>query len=287
MLQEELLKQIRLIDLKVRRQVESSLQGAYHSLFKGQGLEFQEVREYTDGEDARLIDWNVTARMVRPFVRVYREERELTVLVTVDISASTCFGRMWSGREVMATLGAALAFSAIRNGDKAGLLLFSDRIEEYIPPRRGRNHLLTIIRALLATPAQGRHTDPDISFRFISKALKKRSLLFFLSDMYFGDLPQSAFLTAQRHEIVSIAVFDRMLFEPQPHATIQVRNPEEGGIRLADFSHAGVAYWRKWREERAHAFQRLGSPLIWVENKQDFINDLVLGFKRMERTVAR
>ncbi len=287
MLQEELLKQIRLIDIKVRRQVESSLQGSYHSLFKGHGIEFQEVREYAEGEDARLIDWNVTARMAKPFVRVYREERELTVLVIVDISASTRFGRTWSAREVMATLGAALAFSAIRNGDKAGLLLFSDRIEEYIPPRRGRNHLLTIIRSLLATPPRGRGTDPDIPFRFVTQALKKRSLFFFLSDMHFGDLPESASLTARRHDIVPIAVFDRMTYEARRIGAVRVRDPESSAVRVVDLSEAAEIRWRRFRDEKDDAFRRLGASPIWVENQQDFINDLILGFRRMERKATR
>ncbi len=287
MLQEELLRQIRLIDLKVRKQVESSLQGAYHTLFKGHGLEFQEVREYTEGEDARLMDWNVTARMGKPFVRVYREERELTVMVAVDISASTRFGRAWSGREVMATLGAALAFSAIRNSDKAGLILFSDRIEEYIPPRRGRNHLLTIIRALLTTPARGRRTDPDVPFRFINKAMKKKSLLFFLSDMYFGTLPDSASIAARRHEIVPVGVFDKMSYEAEKSAFIRVKDPESGATRVLDFSDAADHRWWNFKKEKDDAFKRLGATPIWVENRSDFINDLVLGFKKMERSSAR
>lgn len=287
MLQEELLKQIRLIDLKVRKQVESSLQGAYHTLFKGHGLEFQEVREYVEGEDVRLMDWNVTARMGRPFVRVYREERELTVMVVVDISASTLFGRAWSGREVAATLGAALAFSAIRNNDKAGLMLFSDRIEEYIPPRRGRNHLLTIIRALLTAPAKGRRTDPDVPFRFINKALKKKSLLFFLSDMYFGPLPDSAAVAARRHEIVPVGIFDRMSYAPERNAFVRARDPESGASRVLDLTAAADGRWRGFKKEKDDAFKRLGTTPIWVENRFDFINDLVAGFKKMQRKAER
>ncbi len=287
MLQEELLKQIRLIDLRVRRQVESSLQGSYHSLFKGHGLEFQEVREYADGEDARLIDWNVTARMAKPFVRVYREERELTVLVIVDISASTRSGRAWSAREVMATLGAALAFSAIRNGDKAGLLLFSDRIEEYIPPRRGRNHLLTIIRALLATTPHGKETHPDVAFRFVTKALKKRSLLFFLSDMQFPGLPESAALAVRRHEMIPIAVFDRLDYDTFPWGAVRVRDPERNGSRIVDFAAAAASSWQRFREDKNDAFRRLDAPPLWVENRPDFINDLVVGFKRLARERRR
>jgi len=287
MLQEELLRQIRLIDIKVRRQVESSLQGSYHSLFKGHGLEFQEVREYLPGEDARLIDWNVTARMAKPFVRVYREERELTVLLIVDISASTRFGRAWSGREVMATIGAALAFSAIRNGDKAGLLLFSDRIEEYIPPRRGRNHLLTIIRALLATAPQGKGTDPDVAFRFVTKALKKRSLLFFLSDMHFPVLPESAALAVRRHEMIPIGVFDRLGHDSFPFGAVRVRDPERGETGIIDLASAAREAWNRFRAEKDEAFRRLNTPSLWIENHPDFINDLVGGFRRLARERRR
>ncbi|MGI6393434.1 MAG: DUF58 domain-containing protein [bacterium] len=156
MLTEELLKKVRYIELNVKKKVDDYLQGAYHTLFKGQGLEFQEVREYTENDDARLIDWNVTARTGKPFIKVFREERELTVIIVADVSGSTLYGQSYGLREVMATVAAAISFSAIKNSDKVGLLLFSDSIEEYIPPRRGRNHLLTVIRALLAAKPSGK-----------------------------------------------------------------------------------------------------------------------------------
>ncbi len=283
MLQEELLKKIRLIELNVRRNVDTFMQGAYNTLFKGHGLEFQEVREYTEGEDVRMMDWNVTARTGKPHIRVYREERELTVMIAVDISGSSRFGRSWSGREVMATLAAAIAFSATRNNDKAGLILFSDRVECYLPPKRGRNHLLALIRTLLTAQPQGHRTDPDTACRFISQMLKKKSLAFFLSDMQFDELPRSLATIARRHEIVPVGVYDRTQYEKTDWGAVRVIDPETGKTAVLDFAAARERVWQSFKASREAAFKRLKMQPIWVENKEDFINDLILGFKRMER----
>lgn len=283
MLQEELLKKVRYIELKVRKKVDSYLQGAYHTLFKGTGLEFQEVREYQEGDDARMMDWNVTARMGKPFIRLYREERELTVMLVVDISGSTVYGGSYSAREVMATLAAAIAFSAIKNNDKVGLLLFSDKVEQYIPPRRGRNNLLTVIRALLTASPQGTKTDPEQAFYFLNKVVKKKTLVFFISDMFFETMPQAMNITQRRHEVIPVAVYNRAHFEPAKESFVRVRDPESGETKILDFSEAREVFWNKFRQDKDDKFRRLRMRPIWVENKDDFINDLILGFKKMER----
>ncbi len=283
MIQEELLQKIRYIELKVRKKVESYLQGAYHTLFKGHGLEFQEVREYAEGDDARLIDWNVTARMNKPFIRLYREERELTVMLLVDVSASTLFGRSYSCQEIMATLAAAISFSAIRNNDKVGVILFSDRVEEYIPPRRGRNHLLTVIRSLLTTEPHGVKTDPEAAFQFLNKVMKKKCLIFFLSDMLFPEIPPTLGAAVRRHEIIPLGVYDKAQFASSGNGFMRIKNPETGASEIIDLSNSSEKLWNNFTEARNEAFKRLKMNPLWIENKEDFINDLVIGFKKMEK----
>ncbi len=283
MLQEELLSRIRRIEIQARRSVDSYLQGAYHTLFKGQGLEFQEVREYTQDDDARRIDWNVTARMNKPFVKLFREERELTVMLVVDVSGSTLFGRTLSGREVLATLAASVAFSAIRNGDKAGLLLFSDGVEEYIPPRRGRNHLLHIIRSLLTFEPRSLQSNPDEAMRFYSQVVRRKSLLFFISDMLFGPLPESFTVVARKHEVIPVGLYDAAYFRPVIRGSVRVEDPETGAVTLINASQATEERWHRFVEQRNSEFARLRLAPLWIENKEKFINDFILGFRKIKR----
>ncbi len=282
MIQEELLSKIRRIELKARKKVDSYLQGAYHTLFKGQGLEFEEVREYLPEDDARRIDWNVTARMGRPFLKLYKEERELTVMIVADVSASTLTGRLFSQREVLATLSASLAFSAIKNSDKAGLLLFSDEVEEYVPPRKGRNHLLTVIRSLLTTNPKSKKTNPETAFYFLNKVLKKKALVFFISDMLFDKFPDSLAIASRRHEIIPIGVFDKMIYSDFS-GIIRVENPETNKEEILDFSIENKRKWQQFTTKNEQKFKKLGLKPFWIENKEDFINDLILGFKKMGR----
>lgn len=283
MLNEELLKKIRYIELNVRKKVDNYLQGSYHTLFKGQGLEFQEVREYTDSDDARLIDWNVTARMGKPFVKLYREERELTVMIIADISGSTLYGRSYGIREVMATIAAAISFSAIKNSDKVGLLLFSDRIEEYIPPRRGKNHLLTVIRALLTTKPTGKGTNSDVAFKFLNKVMKRKTLAFFLSDMFFESFPESLSVTASKHEIIPVGVIDEMLFNPFVKGAVKTFDPETGKSELLDFSTIGNSKYIRFIEEKNDSFKRIGLRPMWIKNHENFMDDLVNEFRKLSK----
>ncbi len=287
MLNEELLKKIRLIELNVRKKVDNYLQGSYHTLFKGQGLEFQEVREYTDSDDARMIDWNVTARMNKPFIKLFREERELTVMIVADISGSTLFGMSYSVQEVMATIAAALTFSAIKNNDKVGLLLFSDRVEEYIPPRRGKNHLLTVIRALMTAKPVGNKTDTDVPFRFLNKVMKRKTLTFFLSDMFFGEFPDSLRVAASKHEIVPVGVMNDQSYGTMIKGAVNVVDPESGKKQLLDFSRQDDRKFSEFVEEKEDSFKRLGLRPIWIRNRENFMDDLVNGFRKMSRVKKR
>ncbi|HNW15691.1 MAG TPA: DUF58 domain-containing protein [bacterium] len=281
MLNEELFKKIRYIELNVKKKVDNYLQGSYHTLFKGQGLEFQEVREYTENDDARLIDWNVTARTGKPFVKVFREERELTVMIAADISGSTLYGKSSGLREVMATIAAAISFSAIKNSDKVGLLLFSDRIEEYIPPRRGRNHLLTVIRALLTATPKGRKTDPEVPFKFLNKVMKRKTLTFFLSDMMFDKLPESLNITASKHEIVPVGVIDETIFTPLVQGAVKVLDPETGETSILDLSIPGLNDMTKFIAAHEAGFKRKGIRPVWIMNRENFMDELVNEFKKL------
>ncbi len=283
MLNEELLKKIRLIELNVKKKVENYLQGSYNTLFKGQGLEFQEVREYTRNDDARLIDWNVTARMNKPYVKLYREERELTVMVIADVSPSTLYGRSFGIREVMATIAAAITFSAIKNSDKVGLLLFSDRIEQYIPPRKGRNHLLTVIRSLLAAEPSGKGTETDVPFKFLNKVMKRKTLTFFLSDMLFDTLPESFVVNASKHEIVPVGIVDPSSYTPFTDGAVSTLDPETGKKHLLDFSLSSNQKFLHFYGKKNIEFRRLGITPIWVENKENFMDDLISGFKLLKK----
>ena len=287
MLNEELLKKIKLIELNVRKKVDNYLQGSYHTLFKGQGLEFQEVREYTESDDARMIDWNVTARMNKPFVKLFREERELTVMIIADISGSTLFGMSYSVQEVMATIAAALTFSAIKNNDKVGLLLFSDRVEEYIPPRRGKNHLLTVIRALMTAKPVGNKTDTDVPFRFLNKVMKRKTLTFFLSDMFFGELPDSFRVAVSKHEIVPVGVINDVSYGSMIKGAVNVMDPETGKVELLDFSRKDSSKFEKFVSQKEDSFKRLGLRPLWIRNRDNFMDDLVNGFRKMSRVRKR
>ena len=283
MLNEELLKKIKYIELNVRKKVDDYLQGSYHTLFKGQGLEFQEVREYTDSDDARLIDWNVTARMNKPYIKLYREERELTVMIAADISGSTVYGRSYGLQEVMATIAAAISFSAIKNSDKVGLLLFSDQIEEFIPPRKGKNHLLTVIRALLTATPKGKKTDPAVAFKLLNKVMKRKTLVFFLSDMYFENIPESLKVMASKHEIIPVGVYDDSTYLPFVKGAVNTIDPETGRVEMLDFKNMESLKFEKFMSEKDDSFKRAGLRPIWIRNRENFIDDLVNGFRKLSR----
>lgn len=227
-------RKIRLVELRTRKLVNDSLAGAYHSAFKGRGIEFDAIRPYEPGDDVRLIDWNVTARTGDPFVRQYIEERELTVMLLLDTSASCLFGSVRQKRDLGAELGAVLAYSAIRNNDKVGLALFSTRTELYVPPRKGRNHILRLIRDLLTAQPSNRGTDIADALRMANRALKRRSIIFLLSDFLAPVETYSTELSllAHRHDVIALVLNDPL-----------ERNwPEIGLTRIQD-AETGQGMW--------------------------------------------
>jgi uncharacterized protein (DUF58 family) len=254
MITTELMKKIRRIEIRTRRLVNDSYAGEYHSVFKGRGMEFDEVRPYQYGDEIRTIDWNVTARMGDPYVKRYVEERELSVLLLVDASASENFGSVNRfKRELAAELTAVLSFAATTNNDKVGLLIFTDQIELYIPPRKGRRHVLRLIRELLAFEPKGRRTDIEMALETANQILKRRSIIFLVSDFLAepDDYQKALAITNRRHDVIAVDLHDPLETKIADVGLIALEDPETGEIAWVDTSN------RSWQE----AFNQNASSL--------------------------
>ena len=264
MIPREILKKIRQIEIRTNRLVTETLAGQYHSVFKGQGMNFDEVREYQPGDDVRSIDWNVTARMNHPFIKKFVEERELTVMLVVDVSGSGLFGsREQSKRELAAEIASVLAFSAIRNNDKVGLLLFTDEVEKFIPPRKGRGHVLRVIREVLYFEPRQRGTDLAHALKFMGRVLPHKAIVVVISDFIFpadkgnGMLPpmiQTALRQAnRRHDVVAVHVMDRYELELPALGRLILEDAETGEIVELNTAHAASRDAFALRQERQYA----------------------------------
>lgn len=249
----ELLKRVRRIEIKARGLSEQVFAGQYHSAFRGRGMAFSEVRNYQVGDDVRDIDWNVTARYAHPFVKVFEEERELTVMLLVDMTGSTAFGTSEEIlRELNTELAATLAFSAIQNNDKVGAILFTDQIEQFIPPRSGRKHILYLIRELLSFEPKSTRTDINVPLSYLNKLLKRRATAFLISDfLHWGeDYKLSLSLAARRHDLIAIRTFDQGASELPDLGLMQLLDAETGSIRWVDSSS------KRLRTSYAAAYQQ-------------------------------
>ena len=295
MLSTELLKKIRRIEIKTSHLVTDLLAGRYNSAFKGRGMEFEEVRPYMVGDDVRTIDWNVSARTGEPFIKKFREERELTVIIAVDISASLSFGSQGElKREMVAELAATLAYAAIRNNDKVGLLLFTDRVERYIPPRKGVRHVLRIIREILTTEPTGTGTDLSVALDELNRAMKRHAVVFAVSD--YQEAPEewrsSMKRAALRHDLIPIVVGDERE-EIMPNVgMIELQDSETGQRTFLDTSRRRVR--NRFREQnlersdaREQAFRRMRLDPIGVRTGGSFIDELTDYFQRRERRRRR
>lgn len=238
----ELIKKVRRIEIKTRGLSHNIFAGEYHSAFKGRGMSFSEVREYQYGDDVRDIDWNVTARFNRPFIKVFEEERELTVMLIVDVSQSLDFGTInQTKRDMLTEIAATLAFAAIQNNDKIGVIFFSDRIEKFIPPQKGRKHILYIIRELLNFEPQSNKTNLKVPLEFLTNAIKKRCTAFLLSDFVAPyDYKDALTIANRKHDIAAIQVYDRRLVELPPIGLMKVRDAESGEEMYIDTSSSKV-----------------------------------------------
>jgi len=269
----EILKKVRRVELKTRRLVNESMAGEYHSVFKGRGMAFAEVREYQPGDDVRIIDWNVTSRMGNPFVKVYDEERELTVMLLVDASSSGQFGTNEQLKgEIAVEISALLAFSAIKNNDRVGLAIFTDRVETFIPPKKGRDHVLRVIRELLSFRPSGRGTDIAAALEYLNRVLRKKSVVFLLSDFMAPEFDRPMRLTNKRHDLVAMSITDPREVELPDVGLIELEDAETGRRTLVDTADAG--FRRRYTEvagmQKDDLKRRLGAMDVdYVEIRTD------------------
>ena len=289
----ELLEKVRKIEIKTRGLSQNIFAGEYHTAFKGRGVIFSEVREYQPGDDIRDIDWNVTARHNRPYVKVYEEERELTMMLLIDVSGSSDFGAVGeSKKERIAEIAATLAFSSIQNNDKVGVIFYSDKIEKFIPPKKGRKHILLIIREIIDLVPSSKGTNLDVALKFMTNALKKKVSAFILSDFidnhnYFSSMS----IANRKHDLAAIQVYDRRDAEMPNVGFVKVRDMETGVDRLIDTSSSRVrkAFNKAWYERQqkiSYITSRCGVDMVSVTTDEDFVKAL-LGLFHNRSTARR
>ena len=278
----DILKRVRQIEIKTRGLSNNIFAGQYHSAFKGKGMSFSEVREYQYGDDVRDIDWNVTARQNKPYIKVFEEERELTVMLLIDVSNSLDFGSVKQMKKDMVTeIAATLAFSAIQNNDKIGVIFFSDRIEKFIPPKKGRKHILYIIRELLDFKPESKRTDIKMAVEYLTNVIKKRCTTFMLSDFIDDNDYRNALTIANRkHDIVAIQVYDRRLAELPDVGLMKVRDAETGHEQWIDTSSAKLrnahhAWWKERQVRLAETFTKSNVDSVSVRTDQDYVKSLL------------
>lgn len=289
MLPKELIKTVKHLEIVARRAVNDQLAGQYHSVFKGRGMDFVDVREYQPGDDIRVIDWNVSARMDSLYIKRFVEERELTVFLLVDASGSQLFGSQNKPKqECAAELGALIAFSAIKNNDRVGLITFTDKVEAYIPPKKGRKHVLRVISEILAQDTTGRGTDLKRALEFLSRITRKKAVVFLISDFQDEGYEQVLNVAARRHEIVPVYITDPLEERLPNMGLVQIENPETGELLTIDttskrvrsaFEAAALAK----RHEREQSFRRRRIDHVLVKTDEDHISPLVRYFKNRAR----
>jgi len=284
---EELLKRVRKIEIKTRGLSNNIFAGEYHSAFKGRGMAFSEVREYQYGDDVRDIDWNVTARLGKPYVKVFEEERELTVILMVDVSGSLDFGtQVQTKRQMVTEIAATLAFSAIQNNDKIGVIFFSDKIEKFIPPKKGRKHILFIIRELLTFQPESNRTDIGQAVEFMTNAIKKRCTVFMLSDFFDGkDYKNTLTIANRRHDFVALQVYDRRMAELPDVGIIKMRDAETGEEVFVDTSSKAVRrahheWWIHSQNALKEVFTKSNVDCVSIRTDEDYVKALMGMFKR-------
>ena len=283
----EIIKKVRKIEIKTRGLSSNIFAGQYHSAFKGRGMAFSEVREYQFGDDVRDIDWNVTARFHRPYVKVFEEERELTVMLLIVVSGSLDFGtQKQMKRDMVTEIAATIAFSAIQNNDKIGVVFFSDKIEKYIPPKKGRKHILYIIREMLEFQPESKRTDVKQAVEFLSSVQKRRTTAFILSDFYVrNDFQQSLQIASRKHDVVAIQVYDQRAKELPDVGLMKVVDAETGFEQYVDTSSKRLRdayrkYWMNRQTQLLETFNKSQVDNVSIATNEDFVKALMLLFKQ-------
>lgn len=289
MISKELLKQVRQIEIRTRGLVNQVFSGEYHSVFKGRGMEFSEVREYIFGDDVRNIDWNVTARFGHPFIKIFEEERELTVILLVDLSGSLSFGSIDKTKQQIAVeLSAILAFSALKNNDKVGLFLFSDKIEKFIPPRKGKTHVLRIIRELLSFKPEGKMTNIKTALEYMNHTIKKKSIVFLISDFIDEGYEKILRIVGKKHDLIGLVINDQREKSIPKLGLVKFTDTETGQERWIDTSSPKMQKWLKDYYDKLSSQRKtlfLSSRLDSVEIKagENYVTPLVNFFRLRER----
>ena len=283
----EIIKKVRKIEIKTRGLSSNIFAGQYHSAFKGRGMAFSEVREYQFGDDVRDIDWNVTARFHRPYVKVFEEERELTVMLLIDVSGSLDFGtKKQMKRDMVTEIAATIAFSAIQNNDKIGVVFFSDKIEKYIPPKKGRKHILYIIREMLDFQPESKRTDVRQAVEFLSSVQKRRTTAVILSDFYVrNEFLQSLQICNRKHDVVAIQVYDQRARELPDVGLMKVVDAETGYEQYVDtgsktLRQAYHKYWKNRQAQLEETFNKSNVDHVSVATDEDFVKALLILFKK-------
>jgi uncharacterized protein (DUF58 family) len=277
---EEILRKVRELEIKSKKITTHLFTGEYHSAFKGKGMSFREVREYYAGDDIRFIDWNVSARFSHPFTKVFEEERELTVMLLIDTSASNLFGTVTrQKKELITEMAAVLTFSAVSNNDKVGVIFFSDKIEKYIPPKKGRQHALYIVRELLTVEPTKKGTNLDDAIKYFTTAVKQKSIAFILSDFLTSGYDDDLKVIGNKHDVIGIRVYDKMDMQLPDAGLIQVEDAETGKNVWVDSSNAMVRYnyqqhFMQQSELSKNYFRKAGAELLHVRTDDDYVKIL-------------
>ncbi len=292
MLPRDLIKRIRKLEIATRKVVSSVLSGQYHSVFKGRGMAFSEVRQYQPGDEVRTIDWNVTARMNDAYVKVFTEERELTVMLLVDVSASESFGSVERSKaEIAAEVAAQIAFSAISNNDRVGLILFSDQIEKVVPPRKGRSHVLRLVSDILSFTPKGKGTNLPVGLTYLMHVAKRKTVAFLVSDFLAGDYEQALRIVARKHDLVPVTLIDPLEEKFPAMGVVDFEDPETGQRFTVDTSDPRVRgrftlYMTARREERTKLFKKLKLDSVELRANEEYSQALQKFFRLRARRMA-
>jgi uncharacterized protein (DUF58 family) len=284
----EILKKVRKIEIKTRGLSRQIFSGQYHSAFKGKGMAFSEVREYQYGDDIRNIDWNVTARFNHPFIKIFEEERELTVMLLIDVSGSNTFGTLSKLKEEQMTeIAAVLAFSAINNNDKVGVIFFSDKIEKFIPPKKGSTHILRIIRELIDFKAESHRTDLSVALQYLTNAIKKRCTVFVISDFMDPGFETAIRIAGNKHDLVALRIYDHRETELINVGMVKMSDNETGEQVWVDTARKSIRdayreWWLKSDKQVTTLFNKTGTDFTNIATNQDYVTPLIKLFKKRE-----